>query len=483
MGEEIDHRHRALRRTLVLWLGLPALIGLCAAVFFVTESHYYARQLEFAQETVAAQLQQMHAAAQKLEEERARADAEYIQQRQRSGSDNNVRLGPVLREEIRTALEGQLKDKDVVLTEISEEAFSRTLDWMKMVGFIVGIPVAIFLTVLAMWGLKTTSDMKAFAENVRLRAESTVRQTRARTDAMVASLTRDANAQLAQDLQKLRERVEIEVAPLIENMKREVRRLGNRVERIEQKVVIESQEPLTEEEEKKLETLAKFRNYLEKLGFQPKTPEIRVKVGGSAVQGSVAFYDQNINCMSVEREFIGDPDVISREYSHHALAEQYEKLSDVYRCIESGLADYFACSFKDDPLFGGETARILWRARPQIFSGELARKVADPLHPHLRNLANSRKFSERASSPQDEGEAWGGAFWELRGLFGTDSNDPAIARADRLLYSAWSNLQLTDMNDRGENFVRRLQALSSDTPQGAMALEIRKIFEQRGLGL
>ena len=53
--------------------------------------------------------------------------------------------------------------------------------------------------------------------------------------------------------------------------------------------------------------------------------------------------------------------------------------------------------------------------------------------------------------PQDEGEVWGGAFWELRGLLGPDSSDPAIAGVDRLLYSAWTSLQPADMDDRGQN--------------------------------
>jgi hypothetical protein len=472
MAEEIERRNQALGRRLTLWLGFPALIVLSAAVFFVAQSHYYARQLEFAQRTVSARLQQLQAAGQKLEEERVKVEADYLQQRQKPGGGADVKLESALHEEIRTALEGQLKDKDLVVTQIAEEAFSRTLDWMKLVGFIVGIPVAIFLAALTMWGLKTTSNMKALAESVRLRAELTVRQTRGRTDAMIANLTRDANARV------------VEFAQLIENMKQDVRKLANRVERIEQKVVIESEEPLNEEEEKKLESLGSFRDYLKKLGFQPKTTEIRVQVGGARVRGTVAFYDQNVNRMYVEREYIGDADIFSREYSHHALAEHFEQLSDVYRCIESGLADYFACSFKNDPLFAQETARIMRTTRPELSAGadEWARKLADPQHPHLRNLSNSRKFSQTVTNtviPQVEGEAWGGAFWELRGLLGPDSSDPAIARVDRLLYSAWTSLQPADMDDRGEKFVRQLLAISD---QGTADL-IRKVFEQRGLKL
>jgi hypothetical protein len=63
--------------------------------------------------------------------------------------------------------------------------------------------------------------------------------------------------------------------------------------------------------------------------------------------------------------------------------------------------------------------------------------------------------------PQDEGEVWDGAFWELRGLLGPDSSDPAIAGVDRLLYSAWTSLQPADMDDRGEKFVRQLLAISA----------------------
>jgi len=72
---------------------------------------------------------------------------------------------------------------------------------------------------------------------------------------MIANLTRDANARV------------VEFAQLIENMKQDVRQMANRLERIEQKVVIESEEPLKEEEEKKLESLGSFRDYLKKTGI------------------------------------------------------------------------------------------------------------------------------------------------------------------------------------------------------------------------
>jgi hypothetical protein len=69
---------------------------------------------------------------------------------------------------------------------------------------------------------------------------------------------------------------------------------------------------------------------LKKLGFRPKTTEIRVQVGGDRVRGTVAFYDQNVNRMYVERKYIGDADIFSREYSHHALAEHF---GTAQRCI------------------------------------------------------------------------------------------------------------------------------------------------------
>jgi hypothetical protein len=50
-----------------------------------------------------------------------------------------------------------------------------------------------------------------------------------------------------------------------------------------------------------------------------------------------------------------------------------------------------------------------------------------------------RKFSEISNSlsPQEAGEVWGGALWEIRNACGQDL-------ADKMFYNVWSQVQVGD---------------------------------------
>lgn len=127
---------------------------------------------------------------------------------------------------------------------------------------------------------------------------------------------------------------------------------------------------------------------------------------------------------------------------------------------ESGLADYFPCSFADRSYFGEIVAAVMNLGRP-----------------YTRNLNNSRKFDETPELeglPQDRGEIWGGAFWQLRSVLGRDL-------ADRLLVRAWQSMAWPIAErETARKFIDALLVNAGEIGSDRQVAEIRKIFRQRG---
>ena len=98
--------------------------------------------------------------------------------------------------------------------------------------------------------------------------------------------------------------------------------------------------------------------------------------------------------------------------AHSGMAWQKQ-----YAAIESGLADYFSCSFLGTPKFA-----------------EISAKVFNPNAGYLRLLANDKKFTEFASiqdvqMPYQGAEIWGGLFWAIRDRTSRDVADPVFVAA------------------------------------------------------
>ena len=156
-----------------------------------------------------------------------------------------------------------------------------------------------------------------------------------------------------------------------------------------------------------------------------------------------------------------DQEVLFREYAHHVLITLVPYWGQVYREIESGLADYFPCSFMNDPVLAEIAAKT-------VFNQD-----------YIRNLDNNFKFSDFSPNApyQHRGGIWGGAFWEIRQLL-----KPEVA--DRLLFSTWKTVTSNEnLNDQGENFVSILLEQAKSVEGGKYTTQIRSIFEARGLKL
>jgi hypothetical protein len=229
-------------------------------------------------------------------------------------------------------------------------------------------------------------------------------------------------------------------------------------------IVFQPSVALTPELQNSLEaSLNSFQKYLQNLGYQSSDSQISVEVQPE-VQG-YAYYDGAHNHMVLSQAAASDLDIVFREYAHYVLLslikEPFQDWGQAYRSIESGLADYLPCSFGGNPLVA------------ETFSKQVLNKD------YIRNLQNERKFSDLpANAPEQQfGEIWGGAFWEMRQQFGQ-------AIADKLLFSAWANLQPTEIrNNSATNYVNKLLEMDRDIENGKHINEIRIIFERRGLKL
>jgi hypothetical protein len=121
-----------------------------------------------------------------------------------------------------------------------------------------------------------------------------------------------------------------------------------------------------------------------------------------------------------------------------------------------GMADYLNCSHRNDPIVG----KIL---------GQLLQA------PYLRNLENDRKFSEidESSAPQDAGEIWGGALWEIRMICGQGC-------ADKMFFDVWLKVQPGDDTQKiAQRFLEHAQSIEG----GDYVEKIRAAFSRRDLKL
>ena len=213
-------------------------------------------------------------------------------------------------------------------------------------------------------------------------------------------------------------------------------------------------------------TLTDYTTYLQGLGFVPPPEGVGITV--ETAVGDNAYYDIEQNLIRIGPALARDPDAALREFTHHALftlgrLREVGDLSPAGTAIESGLADYFPCSFTKDPLLGEHSA-------PVAFD-----------RPFIRNLDNTLTFTsvpaDKRGVSQIVGEVWGGTFWDLRKLLGQE-------RADRLLMAAWSAAEEPALDQiEPADFVQRLlRALAVDGGPDLTA-QVREIFVRRGISM
>lgn len=250
-----------------------------------------------------------------------------------------------------------------------------------------------------------------------------------------------------------------------DKLRDEVASVAQRVKRIEDAVVFRPSAALTPVVKQRLQaSLSGFYEYFKALGYEPGESRPEVTTRSNYLN---AYYDGEHNLIVIGESLLKDVDVALREYAHHVLGSlpAWEKLGSQYLAIESGLADYFPCSFTNDALMGEEAGQVL-----------IGR-------PYIRNLDNDRKFTDDTpdntpldgTAPQVVGEIWGGAFWEIRKLLQQEV-------ADRLIFSAWKIQPLADISrDDPKLFVKNLMDEARQSADGDAEDTVRSVFQRRGL--
>jgi hypothetical protein len=239
-----------------------------------------------------------------------------------------------------------------------------------------------------------------------------------------------------------------------QEVKAKVETLADRVEKVESAVFVGFEPEL---EAKLQETTDRFHAYLK--GIELVAGE-RPHVLRSDELHHNAHYRPASNEIVVAEDFAEDVDVVLDLYARHVLGASVPA-GPAARSLDSlatGLADYLTCSFKGEPLLAPGAAEALDR--------EDGRRG-------LRNLENDRTFAAEVVTESElfeQAEAWGGAFWELRKLFGRD--------LDPLLAEAWKKMDSAPGDAEPVRFVRRLAGLACDRSDDVLA-----VFARRGLEL
>jgi hypothetical protein len=219
--------------------------------------------------------------------------------------------------------------------------------------------------------------------------------------------------------------------------------------------------------------LQDFQKYLRTVGLQADTkPSVNIQAQERMRRKDmICYYDDNTPGapeLVIRADYANDPDFVFREYSHHVLstnrpsgAPKYDRQDARYRshyAIESALAYYLPCSFRNSPKFGEVEART-----------EIP--VIDLSQPHKLNELKGDAYSMYYG----DAEIWGSLFWQLRSKCGRE-------RIDGLLAKAWANL---DENASPANcnvaFARSIEEAVSKQLGKADAANVKAVFASYGL--
>jgi predicted acylesterase/phospholipase RssA len=207
-----------------------------------------------------------------------------------------------------------------------------------------------------------------------------------------------------------------------------------------------------------------FKTFMFNLGFTPKENVI-IKTDES--YKTTMHYVYKDNTIYLSPDLPGDYDAFMREYTHFVNCYGQPGLWDNLEGVESGLGDYFPCSYNGSPEFDKYIA-----PRLKLPSG------------NLRNLENSDRFDKLATDPERhaEGLVWGAAFWDLRKVLGNDAQGNHLA--DVLLLRTATRLKPPGAGiEARADFVRQLLEQERQVSSGRFAAQIRNVFGKRGLRL
>jgi hypothetical protein len=195
------------------------------------------------------------------------------------------------------------------------------------------------------------------------------------------------------------------------------RQLNSRVEQLAEEVAgirFTSNVPITEQH-KLAPLLRSYQLFMSGLGYEVEREPIEIRATrpeDNAKFGVIAYYDSTQREMRVQQQYVAEPAVILREYSHHLLnmnttSPMRAGRGPWGRHIGSALAFYFPSASTNDP-----------RLSSYLGKGSLA----DPVAPE--ELAVQRNTY---TDPVRLGWEWARMFWLLRTRMRAADLDAALA--------------------------------------------------------
>jgi uncharacterized protein (TIGR02246 family) len=350
------------------------------------------------------------------------------------------------------------KDQSTVEVAIAANAASRLAEWMKLLGYYVGLPVALVLALLGGVGIKKYTSFNDLLVEVQKKL--------ADEQSRVASKAEEFEKQLQEKSKQLDEAARLSA---------QFNDLNSKVQRIEQEVVHFKRSPaLTPQLQKSLiAAISEFQEYFQKVGFESNGP-VDVYLASKGEVNAHYYLDRNL--IVIHKSLAHDRDVAVREYARYAI-ESVAKIN--FFPLVSALADYFTCSFKGISTFGENSI--------QAFRAAYGNR-REFQNPYIRNLRNDKTFiRDTVYEAHDAGEIIGAGFWDVHELIGQD-------QADRLLFSSWRSLKPKKYPRDEENvqyrdglpfrdFVEKLVELIQASPAGDKATAVRDIFKKRGISV
>ena len=364
------------------------------------------------------------------------------------------------------AVAARIKDAKVVEIETAQAIAERLIGWAKSAAIVMGVPLALLAVVLTILGISTWSDFNNRIAEGKKEVErqlETARQNAKDISAQATAL-QDQYADLKKQFGD------------VSTLANDVRGLADKVERLEQ-IQFEQSSALLPEIKVAIENEIKvYRAYLQSLGYHPPATDVKVFLDPSLTNN--AYYDG-------ERLVIGHklatmPDVIYRIYTERIIKETKPEAWDTpswkVTAIYSGLADYFPCSYQGDPKFGVKYVTTLRNQLPR----EMAQRG------YLRNLVNKRSFpvgsgtDSQMHEMHDEGEIWGGAFWDIRTALGC-KDSARCETADKIVLASWTALDLKPLETVDLRLAQQIVQNIRQSAGADQADKVRNAFARRGL--
>lgn len=421
-------------------------------------------------------------------------------------------FAPDLRQQVQAVLKEHYQQQDVVEITVAQAVVTKVLDWAKILGVLVGVPLTLLLAVIGWYGFSSTKDVKERVEKFKTdvdaefqRAKTSieiqVEQARQSVDEKVSSAHQSLNRKIQEENQRINalkaqsaavedgyrdlEARLVELRKLPDKMKE----LASRMTRIETFVIRSSGGLGSEAKEALVGALRAFEKYFQDLGFEPADP---VDVNIDTAPGLIfnPRYIPQRNAILLAPIMAGDADVLFRLYAHYVLVPQGKEervRQRSYRAIEFGLSVYYVLSYRGKTTFGDKILPLLRKEHPT----ELLK------HPNIRvyNLKNNLKLDaidltqfkdelDRATEAEltdfkvqlaKAGETWGGALWEIREAVGKED-------ADETFYRSWLRLlSLDDGGNPSRSFAELILKHFSETDDALRVARLREIFARRGL--